>query len=314
MNRTATPHAQQSALRKTLRLMRRNIALYMLLLPAMAYIIVLCYLPMYGVQIAFRNFTFADGVLGSKWVGWKWFQYFFKSPISKQIIGNTLYLSFYALLVGFPMPILLALMLHNVPGTGFKRTVQTIAYLPHFISIVVVVGMLSAFTSINSGFVNTIVKAFGGEPVYFMGMPQYFRHIYVWSGIWQEAGWGSIIYMAALTGVSPELHEAAMIDGASKLKRIRHVDVPGIMPTMVIMLILRCGSIMSLGFEKAFLMKNPLNQSVAQIISTFTYEQGIRDTKYSYSAAIGLFNNVVNFTLLTLVNALSKKLSDTSLW
>lgn len=298
----------------TLRLMRRNVALYVLLLPAAAYIIIFCYLPMYGVQIAFRNFNFADGITGSAWVGWKWFSYFFRSPLSKTVIVNTLTLSFYTLLAGFPMPILLALMVHNVPGRRYRRVVQTVTYLPHFISLVVVVGMLSSFMSVNNGFINTFIKALGGEPKYFMGLPQYFRHVYVWSGVWQEAGWGSIIYMAALTGISPELHEAAMIDGASKVRRIWHIDLPGIMPTMVIMLILRSGSIMSLGFEKAFLMQNDLNKSVSEIISTYTYKMGIVETKYSYSAAIGLFNNVINFTLLTVVNYASKRLSETSLW
>lgn len=308
-----SPSRREGAM-ATLRLMKRNIALYVLLLPALVYILLFSYLPMYGVQIAFRNFTFSGGIMGSEWVGLKWFRYFFNSPLSGTVISNTLILSFYTLLAGFPIPILLALMLHNVPGRRFRRVVQTVTYLPHFISLVVVVGMLSSFMSINSGFINTFIKMLGGKPQYFMGLPQYFRHVYVWSGVWQEAGWGSIIYMAALTGISPELHEAAMIDGASKVRRIWHIDLPGIMPTMVIMLILRSGSIMGLGFEKAFLMQNDLNKAVSEIISTYTYKMGIVDTKYSYSAAIGLFNNVINFTLLTVVNYTSKRLSETSLW
>lgn len=304
----------QKRIRSTLRLMRRNWTLYLLLLPALTYIFIFNYMPMYGVQIAFKNFTIAKGVNGSPWVGLKWFEYFFGSPKCISIIWNTIILSLYTLAAGFPVPILLALMLHNVPGNRFKRVTQTVAYLPHFISVVVVVTMLNCFTSVNSGFINTIIKALGGEPVFFMGKPEYFRHLYVWSGVWQQMGWNSIIYLAALTGISSELHEAAMIDGASKLKRIWHIDLPGIMPTMVILLIMRCGSVMSVGFEKTFLMQNGLNMGVSEVISTYTYKQGLVSSKFSYSAAIGLFNNAVNLLFLTLVNGISKKLSDNSLW
>lgn len=307
-------NTRKKHIRSTLRLMRRNWTLYLLLLPALVYIFLFNYLPMYGVQIAFKNFTIAKGVNGSPWVGLKWFEYFFGSPKCISIISNTIILSLYTLAAGFPVPILLALMLHNVPGNRFKRITQTVAYLPHFISVVVVVTMLSCFTSVNSGFINTIIKTLGGEPVFFMGKPEYFRHLYVWSGVWQEMGWNSIIYLAALTGISSELHEAAMIDGASKLKRIWHIDLPGIMPTMVILLIMRCGSVMSVGFEKTFLMQNGLNLSVSEVISTYTYKQGLVSSKFSYSAAIGLFNNAVNLLFLTLVNGISKKLSDNSLW
>jgi len=305
---------RQKRIRSTLKLMRRNWTLYLLLLPAVTYIFLFNYMPMYGVQIAFKNFTIAKGVNGSPWAGLKWFEYFFGSPKCISIIWNTVILSLYALAAGFPVPILLALMLHNVPGSRFKRVTQTVAYLPHFISVVVVVTMLNCFTSVNSGFINTIIKTLGGEPVFFMGKPEYFRHLYVWSGVWQEMGWSSIIYLAALTGISSELHEAAMIDGASKLKRIWHIDLPGIMPTMVILLIMRCGSIMSVGFEKTFLMQNGLNMNVSEVISTYTYKQGLVSSKFSYSAAIGLFNNAVNLIFLTLVNGISKKLSDNSLW
>ena len=230
------------------------------------------------------------------------------------LIRNTLIISFYSLLAGFPVPILLALMLHNIPSHKFKRMAQTITYLPHFISLVVVVGMISCFTSINSGWINTLIEAFGGERVYLMGKPEYYRHLYVWSGVWQEAGWGSIIYMAALTGVAPELHEAATIDGASKLQRIRHIDLPAILPTITIMLIMRCGSIMSVGFDKSYLMMNDLNMDVSEVIATYTYKMGLLSGKYSYSSAISLFNNVINFVFLTAVNKLSKLISGNSLW
>lgn len=300
--------------KNTLRLMKRNWVLYLLLVPALAYIFIFNYQPMYGLQIAFRNFNFADGITGSKWVGMKWFRFFFKSAKCWPLIRNTLIISFYSLLAGFPVPILLALMLHNIPSKKFKRTAQTITYLPHFISLVVVVGMISCFTSINSGWVNTVIEMLGGQRMYLMGKPEYYRHLYVWSGVWQEAGWGSIIYMAALTGVAPELHEAATIDGASKLQRIRHIDLPAILPTITIMLIMRCGSIMSVGFDKSYLMMNDLNREVSEVIATYTYDMGLLSGKYSYSTAISLFNNVINFVFLTAVNKFSKLVSGNSLW
>ena len=272
--------------KNTVRLMKRNWVLYLLLLPALIYIGTFNYAPMYGIQIAFRNFNFADGITGSPWAGWKWFKFFFNSAKCWPLIRNTLIISFYSVLAGFPVPIILALMLHNIPSQKFKRTAQTITYLPHFISLVVVVGMISCFTSINSGWVNTLIEALGGERVYLMGKPEYYRHLYVWSGVWQEAGWGSIIYMAALTGVAPELHEAATIDGASKLQRIRHIDIPAILPTITIMLIMRCGSIMSVGFDKSYLMMNDLNLEVSEVIATYTYEMGLLSEQADVSGMV----------------------------
>lgn len=306
-NRTIPPNSK-------LRLMKQNWVLYLLLLPALTYVVLFNYAPMYGLQIAFRNFTFADGITGSKWVGWKWLEFFFNSPKCWKLIRNTLIISFYSIAAGFPIPIILALMLHNIRSLRFRRTAQTITYLPHFISLVVVVGMLSSFTSINSGWVNTLIESLGGERVNLMGKPEHYRHLYVWSGVWQEAGWSSIIYMAALTGVSPELHEAATIDGASKLQRIRHIDLPAILPTITILLIMRCGSIMSVGFDKSYLMMNDLNMEVSEVLSTYTYQMGILSGKYSYSTAISLFNNVINFVFLTAVNRFSKLVSGNSLW
>ncbi len=301
--------------RKTLLLMRRNYIFYLFLLPACLYIGLFCYGPMYGIQLAFKDYVPSLGVWGSKWVGLRWFESFFKSPRAVQIIGNTLIISFYTLIAGFPVPILLALIFNNIQRPGLKRVSQTITYMPHFISTVVLVGMMSAFFSPRSGFVNTVIAALGGPSgTYFMGSPQYFRHLYVWSGVWQSAGWGSIIYMAALAGVSPELHEAAVIDGATKLQRVLHIDIPAIMPTMVILLILSCGNIMNVGFEKVFLMKNPLNQQVAEVISTYTYTMGLTRFEYSYSTAIGLFNNVINFIVLLSVNKIAGKVFETSLW
>lgn len=297
-----------------LSLAARNKALYVMLLPALAYIILFCYWPMYGLQIAFRNFNFADGITGSAWAGTKWFEFFFKSNQFPIIVRNTLALSIYNLLAGFPVPIMLALVMHSIPGKRFRRVAQTVTYLPHFISVVVLVGMMSCMFSVNTGWVNTLIKQFGGQPMQLMGEAKYFRHVYVWSGIWQEMGWNSIIYLAALTSIDPGLHEAAMIDGAGRLRRIWHIDLPGIAPTIAIMLILRFGSMMSTGFEKIYSMQNSLNLSVSEVITTYVYKMGITSFKYSYSTAVSLFNNVINFTLLITVNKIAGKLSGSSLW
>ncbi len=303
-----------SLMKASLKQARRNVALYILLAPALIYLAVFSYWPMYGVQIAFRNFSFAGGITGSEFVGFKWFSYFFHSPLSLSVIKNTVSLSLYGLIAGFPLPIILALMLHNIGNVRFRRLTQTITYLPYFISTVVLVAMMSCFFSVNTGFISNIIRALGGTPDYFMARPQYFRHMYVWSGVWQGLGWSSIIYMAALSGISPELHEAAMIDGASKLQRIIHIDLPGIRPTMVILLILSTGSIMSVGYEKVYLMQNDMNIAVSEVLATYTYKMGLLNQKFSYSAAIGLFNNIINFTTLSIVNLVCKRLSETSLW
>ncbi|GHT64611.1 sugar ABC transporter permease [Spirochaetia bacterium] len=289
--------------------------LYIFLLPALLYLALFSYAPMYGIQIAFKNFVASQGIFGSKWVGFKWFETFFHSPRFWQILVNTLSVSLYMLVAGFPIPIILALVINCIPGTGFKRVAQTVTYMPHFISIVVLVGMMSVFFSPRSGFINTIIGALGGPgDTYFFGTPEYFRHLYVWSGVWQSSGWGSIIYIAALSGVSPELHESATLDGATRIQRIWYIDIPSIVPTMVILLILNCGSLMNVGFEKAFLMQNSLNLDVAEVISTYTYKIGLQHFEYSYSAAIGLFNNIINFIILVLVNRFAKKISGSSLW
>lgn len=292
----------------------QNKALYIMVLPALVFFALFSYWPMYGIQIAFRNFSFASGITGSKWVGMKWFNFFFKANQFPVIVRNTLLLSLYDLAAGFPFPILLALIMHNVPSNRFRRVTQTATYMPHFISVVVLVGMMSCMFSVNSGWVNTIVKTFGGTPAYVMGEAKYFRHVYVWSGVWQEMGWNSIIYLAALTSIDSGLHEAAMIDGAGKLRRIWHIDIPGILPTIAILLIMRFGQMMSLGFDKAYIMQNSLNYSVSEVLSTYIYKQGIKSTKYSYSAAISLFNNLINLIMLVTVNRISDKLSGNSLF
>lgn len=298
----------------TLNLMCRNRALYVMVLPALIYIALFCYWPMYGIQIAFRNFNFADGISGSAFVGLKWFKFFFSSNQFPIIVRNTLVLSLYNLAAGFPVPIILALVMNSISSNGFRRVAQTITYLPHFISVVVLVGMMSCMFSVNSGWFSTIVRFFGGTPVQFMGEGKYFRHVYVWSGVWQEMGWNSIIYLAALTSIDPGLHEAAMIDGAGKLRRIWHIDLPGISSTIAIMLILRFGGMMSTGFEKIYSMQNNLNLNVSEVITTYVYKMGITSFKYSFSTAVSLFNNVINFTLLVVVNKIADKLSGNSLW
>lgn len=299
---------------RTLKLMRKNWILYLFLLPAIAYIGVFHYGPMYGIQLAFRDFAPSLGIWGSPFVGMKYFDMFFSSPRFSMLLSNTIILSVYNLLLSFPAPILLALILHYTPNLHLKKFAQTVTYAPHFISTVVLVGMLNIFLSPSSGFVNSLIKALGMEPIYFFGEAGWFRHVYVLSDVWQNAGWGSIIYMAALTAVSPELHEAAIIDGATKLQRIYHIDVPTIMPTMVILLIMSLSNIMSIGFEKTYLMQTSLNLTTSEVISTYTYKVGLMQAEYSYSTAIGLFNNVINFTLLIVVNWAARRLSGSSLW
>lgn len=305
----------QQKKKKTLRLIKRNWILYLFLLPTIIYAIMFWYAPMYGVQIAFRNYRIADGIMGSEWVGFEWIMKFLDSPRFWDILKNTITLSLYTLLAGFPLPIILALFMNNIRNHHAKKFVQTITYMPYFISTVVLVGMMSIFFSPYGGIVNTILSWFGGSgDTYFMGDAKYFRHMYVWTNVWQSAGWGSIIYMAALAGVDQDLHEAARIDGANKFQRVWHIDIPAIMPTICILLIMNFGNIMSLGYEKVYLMQNDLNSSVSEIITTYVYKMGLLNRQYSYSAAIGLFNSVINFSLVVIVNKIVKKLSGSGLW
>ena len=283
-------------------------------LPVLVFFLVFHYAPMYGVQIAFKKFSAVRGIVGSPWRGLYYFQQFFDSYLFGELIGNTLGLSLYSLAVGFPTPILLALMMNELRSERVKRVVQTITYAPHFISMVVMCSMIILFLSPSSGVLNRIIEILGGQSVYFMGKPEYFKTIYVLSGVWQNTGWSSIIYMAALSGIDPQLHEAATIDGAWRLQRVWHINLPGILPTAVILLIMNCGSLMSIGFEKAFLLMNDLNRAAAEIISTFVYQRGLIDRNYSSAAAIGLFNSVINLVLLLGVNAIARRISDTSLW
>lgn len=314
VHRVKVKAAAHKKSKKTFISILKNYQLYLLMLPALIYIIVFHYGAMYGLQIAFKNYIVTKGISGSPWVGFVYFRRFFRSAQFSTVIKNTVFLSLYGLLVGFPIPILLALSINNVQNKFFKSLVQTVTYAPHFISTVVIVSMMLIFLSPRSGLVNIAIKHFGGTPVHFIAKPEWFKSLYVFSGIWQSAGWSAIIYIAALSNISFELHEAAIIDGASKFQRTRYIDIPGIMPTIITLLIINIGNIMSVGFEKVFLMQNSLNVTSSQVIQTYVYKIGLVNTDFSYSTAIGLFNSVINFLLLIGANRLSKKLTDISLW
>jgi ABC-type polysaccharide transport system permease subunit len=290
--------------------------LYLMISVPIIMLFIFHYIPIYGLQIAFKDYQPSLGIWHSKWVGLKWFYKFFQSYQFKRVISNTLEISLYSLIAGFPIPIILALGLNMCGHEKFKKVVQTTTYAPYFISVVVLVGMIIQFLSPKFGLVNRAIVSLGKEPVMFMIRPELFADLYVWTGIWQGTGWGSIIYLAALAGIDPQLHEAAIIDGASRFRRVIHIDIPGILPTMIILLILNSGSLMSVGFEKALLMQNDLNLIRSEIISTYAYKIGLATSRpnYSYSTAIGLFNSIINFILLITVNKISKKLSETSLW
>lgn len=291
----------------------RNKYIYMMAIPVILYYSIFCYGPMYGLIISFNNFNPHSGMLSSPWVGLKWFEEFFSSYYFVRIISNTLLISFYDILWGFPAPIILALLLNEIKNKIFKSTIQTVTYLPYFMSIVVVCGILIDFTGTN-GILNDLVAMFGGSRHNFLADAKLFRTIYIGSGIWQGIGWGSIIYLAALSGISPTLYEAAVIDGAGRWKQLIHVTIPGILPTIIILLILRMGSIMGVGFEKIILLYNPMTYATADVISSFVYRKGILESNFSYSTAIGLFNSVINFIILVLANKISAKATETSLW
>lgn len=282
-------------------------------LPVLLYYLLFKYAPMYGVQLAFKKFSATAGIWGSPWIGLENFIRFFNGVYFRQIVFNTITISLFSLAVGFPSPILLALMLNEVKSSKFKKTVQTITYAPHFISTVVMCGMIILFLS-QTGVIGKLTELIGGESINYLYKGQYFKTVYVLSGVWQGTGWGSVIYIAALSGVDPQLHESAVIDGATRLQRIWHINVPGILPTMSILFILNTGSIMSVGFEKVFLLMNDLNRSHAEVISTYTYKIGLIQNDFSFSTAIGLFNSVINMTLLLIVNSIIKKLNQSSLF
>lgn len=288
--------------------------LYVLMLPGLLYFIIFKYLPMYGAQIAFKNYMPSLGIWGSPWVGFDHFQRFFSSPNFGDIMWNTVSLSLFNILFGFPAPIILALIINEIKWKPFKKAVQTITYAPHFISTVVLVGLLQMILSPSSGIINNILQAFNIQPIYFMAEEGWFKPIYILSGIWKSAGWGSIIYLAAISGIDTEMYESAKIDGASRWKQLIYITLPNIMPTAMIMLILDIGKVMSIGFEKVFLMQNSMNIGVSEIISTYVYNVGILDVQFSYSTAIGLFNSIINLIMLILANWVSKKVTQVGLW
>jgi len=300
----------------TWRRIRNCWQLYLMLLLPVVYLLIFHYWPMYGIQIAFRNYNVVDGISGSPWVGLTHFERFIGSYMFWPVIRNTIILHSYELLATFPLPIVLAMALNQVRLQWFKRSVQMITYAPHFISTVVIVGMLVVLLDPRTGLLNNFLALFGVEPLDLLGNPDYFRHIYVWSGAWQNLGFAAIIYLATLSSIDPQLHEAAVVDGASRIKRMWHIDLPGIMPVAVILLILNIGSILSIGFEKVLLMQNSLNLSASEVIDTYVYKVGLAAPlpQFSYAAAIGLFRSVVGLILLVLANQIARKFAKSSLW
>lgn len=293
---------------------KRNWGLYLLMVPAIIIFICFTYLPMYGVIIAFKNFKPAQGIWGSSWAGLKYFERYFSSYMFSNTIRNTLVISIYTIAVTFPLPIFLALMCNQMYAERFKKFFQVSTYLPHFISTVVMCGMIILFLSPSSGVIPKLCSMVGITTGDLMGNAGAFSSIYVWTEAWQHVGWDSIMYIAALSAVDPQLYEAAVVDGANKWQKMRYIDIPMLIPTAVTLFILRSGSVMSVGFEKVYLLQNDLNIASSEIISTYVYKMGLQSNQYSYSAAIGLFNNVVNFVLLLTVNQIARRMGDTSLF
>lgn len=308
------PNAKKSMGKRISVEVKRHWQLYLMLVLPVTYLIIFAYLPMGGAVIAFKDYSIRGGIWGSEWVGLKHFKNFFTTPDFKNLMTNTLALSLYSLIISFPMPILLALAINEMRGRHYKKVVQMVTYLPYFISTVVLVGIMQNIFSVRTGLVNNIIMLFGGKAVDFMGKPGLFRSLYVWSGVWQGMGYSAVIYIAALASVDISQTEAAIIDGAGRFARVWNVDIPAIMPTIVIQLILAVGSIMSLGFEKVYLMQTAPNLSTAEVISTYVYKIGLQGQQYSYASAIGLFNNIINFTILILVNQIAGKTTENSLW
>lgn len=304
---------KKSKLGSILKKVVKQKALWLMALPGIIWYFIFCYVPMYGLIIGFKNFSPFRGIMKSPWVGFKWFQQFFSSQFFWPLIRNTLLLNIYSILFSFPIPIILALFLNEIQHSWFKRTGQTISYLPHFISTVVIVGMVTNFLT-PGGIVNNFLNLFGVKPINFLVKPEWFRTIYIASGIWQSAGWGSIIYLAAIGGIDQELYEAATVDGANKIRQLWHVTIPCIAPTIIILLILNVGHILSIGYEKILLLYNPSTYETADVINTYVYRRGIISGEFSFGAAVGLFQSVVNFITVVAANKISKTLSEVSLW
>lgn len=293
---------------------KRDRYLHLMVLPAIVAVFIFSYIPMYGIQIAFKDYSVSKGVWDSRWVGFANFTSFFDSIYFWRLIRNTVLLSFLSLVFSFPIPIIFALILNEVKNKAFKNTIQTVSYFPHFISVVIVVGMMHTLLSPETGMVNQLIESLGGKPIAFMQSSAWFRPLYIISGIWQGFGWSSIIYLSALTGVSPELYEAAEIDGAGRFRKIWSVSIPAIIPTVVIMLILAIGGLMNVGYEKVMLMYNPGIYEVSDVISTYVYRKSIQGGEFSFGTAVDLFNNVVNFIIIFIANKVSRSISEISLW
>ena len=294
--------------------MKKNWILYVMIAPVAVYYIVFAYTPMYGILLAFKNYKVKQGIMGSPWVGLDHFRRFFSAYNFKQLIGNTVGISVYSLIIGFPIPIVFALMLNYLTHHKLKKIVQMVSYAPYFISTVVICGMITIFMAPDTGILNVLRGFFGLESVNFLARPEWFKSIYVWTGVWQGMGWSSIIYISALAGVDYEMHEAAIVDGATKIQRMIHVDLPSIKPTILMLLILQMGSIMNVGFEKVYLLQNTLNKSAASVIATYVYEVGLINSDYGYSTAVGLFNSLINLALVVAANQLSKRFAGESLF
>lgn len=307
------PASQRTPLQRLWINIKKYKHVYIILAPVLLYYLIFCYIPMGGNVIAFQNFSAGKGIWGSPWVGLKHFSDFLSSHTFWRLIRNTIMINLYGLVIGFPAPIILSLLLNELRGTRFKRTVQTITYMPYFISTVVIVGIMLDFLASN-GVVNNIIALFGVDPIQFMARPDMFWMVYTISEVWQGVGWGSIIYLSALSGIDEALYEAAAIDGAGRFRRLWHITMPGILGTIMIMLILRIGQMLSLGFEKIMLIYNPSIYETADVISTYVYRKGILELSYSFSTAVGLFNSVINFVLLVSANQLSKRFTNTGLW
>ena len=292
----------------------RNRYMYLMLLPVILFFAIFKYWPMYWLRMAFYNFKILKGFEGSKFVGLSHFTKFFNSLDFWDLLRNTLTINFLQLVIVFPIPILFALQLNEIQHHKFKKLVQTISYLPYFISTMILVSMINTFLSPSLGIVNRVIRTLGGESIYFMGKSQYFRPIYILSSVWQTTGWSAIVYLSALTSIDPTLYEAAVVDGAGRWKQTIHITLPGIRSTIVIMFILQIGRMMSVGFEKVYLLQNDLNLGVSEVISTYLYKKGIIQANYSYSTAVGLFNALVNFALVLISNTISRKVGDISLW
>ncbi len=302
-----------SKLSRLLRNMHRHWQLYILLIPTIVFFIVFKYVPMYGVQIAFRDFSIIDGFTGSEWVGLKHFERFVSSPDFWLVLKNTISLSLMQLIISFPLPIFISLLLNQLKKQRHKTVIQNILIAPHFISLVVLIGMVTIFLNPYTGILNQLIEFFGGEAVFFLGEPDYFKPIYVLSGVWQSTGWGTVVYVAALSSIDPTLYEAATVDGASRWQKIWNIDFHGILPVIIVQLILNTGQMLSIGYEKILLLQNDLNRVASEVISTYEFKQGVLDAQFSYSSAIGLFNAVINLIILLTVNYLAKKYSETSI-